>query len=255
MFHANFHTPYSGHRKFPPKKKKAQTKKWKDKANPSEPHNEHDDDAEIDPEEQGEAAADDHESLSSESDGHETPIEEFAAEDLYADTDGERSDADLPGAGFGHDAGNITPIAPHGPAAAGDLFVGAADPADNVNPAGGSQPILYYIVPFGEIRYYPVSRRFCAHCENPDHGLCRIMKRSYAGAHSAQGRPLGFLMAWLQDCGQKDHKDHLMLTINISWARRQQGRAALREVPGSEALFAQERARRDGEPEEPLECP
>jgi hypothetical protein len=136
-----------------------------------------------------------------------------------------------------------------------DLVVGSVDPADVVNPAGSSEPNLYFRGPFGEIRYFPLSRRFCAFCENPARGRCRINKRGYEGANSAQGRPLGFLMAWLQDCGQKNHQEHLRLTINISRARRQQGRAALHGVLGSEALFAQERARRNGEPEEPLECP
>lgn len=116
--------------------------------------------------------------------------------------------------------------------------------------------VMAYAVPGGEIRYYPATRRFVAHCENPLHGVCRREKLAFAGARPAQGRPLGYLQAWLLDADYGSHDEHLACTALLDLPTREAGRQALKEAIGEAAdLFAMERPRKEGEPEEPAECP
>lgn len=132
----------------------------------------------------------------------------------------------------------------------------AAPGAQPAAPAMGDRGILYYSVPGGEIIFYPQSNRFAAHCEHEQHGVCRRMKTASAGIPgSAQGRPLGYLMAWLADNAYDTHDDHLACTHFIGLPERIQGRELLKTVPGCEALFAKERPLWPDEEEEPSECP
>lgn len=119
-----------------------------------------------------------------------------------------------------------------------------------------SGDILYYSVPGGEIRFYPATRRFVAHCEEGRHGQCRREKLAHGGAYAPQGRPLGYLIAWLLDNDYTSHAEHLACTAVISLEDRQAGREALKAAIGADSpLFAHERCRREGEPEEPEQCP
>lgn len=116
--------------------------------------------------------------------------------------------------------------------------------------------ILYYSVPGGEIRFYPATRRFVAHCEEAKHGQCRREKLPHGGAYAPQGRPLGYLVAWLLDNDYPSHAEHLASTAVIPLEARQAGRDALKAAIGADSpLFAHERCRREGEPEEPVQCP
>lgn len=164
---------------------------------------------------------------------------------------------------------NLPPIAPamsHSSGAGGADVGGAraAECGDEVGRAASSGPAssrdmtgtLLYSVPGGELRYYPKTRRFAAHCENPAHGNCRREKLAFAGASAAQGRPLGYLTAWLLDSDQATHAEHMCLTNVLPYSQRLDGRRALQEALGPNCpLFASERPRRSGESEEPELCP
>lgn len=165
--------------------------------------------------------------------------------------------------------GHIQPGAAHGLAASFgglvDTALGATAAAGSmeVGRMGGSQTspgdaeqVLHYSVPGGELRYYPASQRFAAHCENPLHGVCRREKVATGGLRPAQGRPLGYLVAWLERADYQTHRDHLVCTKFISLAERQAARLKLEEAIGANSeLFAMERPRRSGEPAEPEMCP
>lgn len=115
--------------------------------------------------------------------------------------------------------------------------------------------VIHYAVPGGYLRYYPSSRRFAAHCEVPEHGTCRRMKTANEGPAPAQGRPLGYLMAWLEDCNYPSQQSHLHSTHSLSLEARQRGREVLKGFASARMLFEVERPQRPGEPEEPLDCP
>ena len=56
------------------------------------------------------------------------------------------------------------------------------------------------VLQFGDgskIVYYANTQQFEATCCCDGHGLCRKTRTSRPGRRSAQGRPLGFLVAWL----------------------------------------------------------
>ena len=124
-------------------------------------------------------------------------------------------------------------------------------------PLGGrGSAVEVFSVPGGEIRYYDGIRRFAAWCGNPNHtNRCRREKVSYSGRGGGQGRPLGFLMAWLARGADHDTQEqHMMLDMMIDYQSRLAGRQTLRDTPGSDALFAGERPAVDGE-DEPIEHP
>ena len=148
------------------------------------------------------------------------------------------------------------PVEVAGPPIVGppDAVMGGDAPAA---PEVADDDVVRYSVPGGEIRYYHKNGRFVAHCENPAHGNCRREKLGYAGVRKAQGRPLGYLMAWLAEAEDYDtHAQHLACTNNLPLGARQAGREALKAAIGSDAvLFRAERACREGELEEPELCP
>lgn len=117
---------------------------------------------------------------------------------------------------------------------------------------------VYFMVPGGDIRYYSKLNRFSAVCEHADHtGRCRREKVAHgSNASAGQGRPLGYLMAWLA-AGEKhaSRREHMAFETTISFEERAAGRAALRQISGAEQLFAAERPRRPNEGEEPESHP
>jgi len=125
-------------------------------------------------------------------------------------------------------------------------------------PPGGPPPVYLpdgsITIPWdnGTVSFYTSNRNFFALC-----GLhsvagvpCCLTRTSNPGRRKGQGRPLGLLSAWLQD------PDSHAGTSIVGWARpsfdeRVTARAELEAVPGSEALFEQERPPKDGEGDEP----
>ena len=116
----------------------------------------------------------------------------------------------------------------------------------------------------GIIRYYTykVGKPFLvAHCSNRTHGKkCRRTKICIASAdplRAGQGRPLGFLVWWLEN-HHLPYKDHCALVrgTESDFVERRLARARLLRHPKG-PIFATkvERARNPHEPEEPINVP
>ena len=118
----------------------------------------------------------------------------------------------------------------------------------------------------GIIRYYAKTQNFTAECKCFNHIKCIKTRQSTSAAAmatakkpsdniKAKGRPLGYLAAWLQDGKQHaSKKDHWALhneLIATEYTKRVAARTMLSLHPQGQALLAKERAKRDGEPDEP----
>ena len=80
----------------------------------------------------------------------------------------------------------------------------------------------------------------------------RTSKPSTSTTRAHQGRPLGFLGAWLRKGVKwKSKRKHFKVSHNPSVEHRRVARAKLRASLGSDAFFAFEREKRSGEPSEP----
>jgi hypothetical protein len=115
----------------------------------------------------------------------------------------------------------------------------------------------------GIIKYYttdPQRPSFMAFCHyavtNPDplhDSSCRLTRAAYGSslrARSAQGRPLGLLMAYLllpDPLVKELHMDMAEITLE----QRVAAREYLEGRPNAHVLFEKERPRRPGEPAEP----
>ena len=110
------------------------------------------------------------------------------------------------------------------------------------------------------IRYYtkdkerPYFTATCRYCTPGDilHEDCRVSRAAYESklvSRSAQGRPLGLLMAWLllPDPGTKAL--HVDLIETLSMEQREAGRKFVLGLAGSEVLFDVERPAGLGEPQ------
>ena len=114
----------------------------------------------------------------------------------------------------------------------------------------------------GMIKYYAGKGKpyFEALCPEKDfHKNCTKKGAAYASplkGRPAQGRPLGMLAAWILDAhnhlGPPDHP-----RFRPTLEERKKGRAELMKVPGILEFLAEapERPKRDGEEDEPEECP
>lgn len=189
-------------------------------------------------------------------------------EDDEGEGDDEASSEGGPGLFFNSDDEALAPPAAEEPAEASSSGDAQMAPASALSAPTVAQPVrqvprpqrasgrgqvadVQFAVPGGEIRYYARTRRFAAHCENAAHGNCRREKVSTGRPGRGQGRPLGYLMAWLAEAFEHDtHAEHMDNCVIISLERRQRGREALRAIGGSEELFAGERqSDNEGEPE------
>ena len=111
----------------------------------------------------------------------------------------------------------------------------------------------------GTIAHYPAFSAFVATCHNPLHGRCMLQRVSAFGKSKEQrsrtrgGRPLGFMLCWLQShtlCRDKD--EHWRFRdLPLSQTNRLHCRNRLK-AQGSD-LFRHERELRPGEPEEPAD--
>ena len=82
---------------------------------------------------------------------------------------------------------------------------------------------------------------------------CRRKRNAKAGKKSAQGRPLGSLVAWLRGVAAHGSKDEHM-KWNPPRDERLAGRDIFQEMDDSADWFALERDKGDGEESEPEEC-
>ena len=79
-----------------------------------------------------------------------------------------------------------------------------------------------------------------------------------AGTNKGVGRPLGFLLAWLQAgvaepemCSREDHMAHRQIQLSTRRAAREELERLAAGSPAAAALLKHERPLRDGEPPEP----
>ena len=92
----------------------------------------------------------------------------------------------------------------------------------------------------------------CAYCAV--HGeACRRTRAAYAGPKPGQGRPLGYLAAWLLHAAEYTAVEHSDRRLVLSRERRVAARHALHDIPNSAKLFEKERGPphpgEDGEPD------
>lgn len=122
---------------------------------------------------------------------------------------------------------------------------------------------FYFDLPTGgRIVYYITRQEFYAECGLRGAGhdkLCRRCRTSRAPAgnwrNSAQGRPLGMLVLWLQSAGFFDSSDNHKLLFSCTFEQRKAARQHLKELPGSSVLFEFERPKLPEEDSEPEQDP
>eukprot|EP00971_Amphidinium_carterae_P101794 2014786-Amphidinium_carterae.4 len=106
------------------------------------------------------------------------------------------------------------------------------------------------IHPHGRIAWHSSKQSFEATCWK--HKRCIMTRASFKGA-KAHGRPLGFLMAWLQmtvdDPALHRDKDYLRGVLQADC--RRSARRVLSDMAGSATLLSKERPLEEGEAEEP----
>ncbi|CAE7487841.1 unnamed protein product [Symbiodinium sp. KB8] len=113
-------------------------------------------------------------------------------------------------------------------------------------------------VVLGTIAWNPRSESFLARCNFENHEGCRRVrtcKPSTRSGQAGQGRPLGFLSAWLRDGAHfTDSHSHIHESRRPNRLRhRSDARAFFKTLPGAAAFLARERPRRPGEDSEPEE--
>ena len=124
-----------------------------------------------------------------------------------------------------------------------------------------------YILGGGKITFYPSNSTSDspfseAACDYPHRGLrCRKTRVATPTAESSkkyrsQGRPLGYLTAWVLAHAEYARKDD-HARYEPSLAEREHARHVLRDLRtlASDYLLSCERPARDDEPDEPLLCP
>lgn len=108
----------------------------------------------------------------------------------------------------------------------------------------------------GVLTFYESSGNFAATCDNPAHGRCILTRTSKASERSnrrGQGRPLGYLAAWLATNDQDTREEHRAFMPAIEERRRL--RQEYSASVAFKALESSERPPRAGEEEEPESVP
>ena len=111
-------------------------------------------------------------------------------------------------------------------------------------------------VPGGRITYYKSKDSYQAVCSNPAHSNCVMTKTCRASAALArygQGRPLGFLAAWLNNNQQPTKFNHWQVAPNFQ--DRKLHRLQLAATDGGRLLLAKERQQREDSDIEPHDVP
>ena len=112
----------------------------------------------------------------------------------------------------------------------------------------------------GELVWNDAKTSLNAHCSNAAHcttSHCHTDRVLTDGRRAGQGRPVGFLLAWLFEHAEhatKNLHQDLKKTLGqaAGWQKRRDARAWARAQGGTcDELFGIERPRHDGEPDEP----
>ena len=97
----------------------------------------------------------------------------------------------------------------------------------------------------GEIWYYEKSTRFVAKCYCHDGEDCEKSRVARVGKKAGQGKPLGYLAAWLayahNTACEKDRHQEVGKPGNIGFDARENAREQLYKVPGAATLFGFEK--------------
>ena len=112
-------------------------------------------------------------------------------------------------------------------------------------------------VPGGRVSFYRKGNFFQATCSNPAHlPKCVLSRSAEEGRKPSQGRPLGFLVAWLAKGAElPDKSSHWNKDHWPSHEERLACRRQLAVVEGGEGLLLSERVQRPDEGEEPEAIP
>lgn len=123
-------------------------------------------------------------------------------------------------------------------------------------------PEEVFIVPSGgEIRFSSRGSFFRAHCPIPSHnvhGACTRQRQATASRRGSigAGRPLGGLLAWLEDAERCDSKMEHIAQPPQTFTRRQRARNQFKTLPGSDHFLRYERPQDANEgSDEPDEIP
>ena len=117
---------------------------------------------------------------------------------------------------------------------------------------------------YGWIHYEERQQKLNAHCAKHRCEKCRADRLSCGSEHPnrrGQGRPIGFLVAWLLEGDELHSKaDHgrdckEQLSGIGGWEARVYARDWAKTLPGMDAVFAVERAKYDDEESEPETIP
>ena len=133
-----------------------------------------------------------------------------------------------------------------------------AAPADGTENGGarasrsGREPAIVVETEGGSIHFYRSNFSFEAVCADPRHGRrCTRTRTSIPGRRPGQGRPLGYLVAWLADGREHDNREGHQTAKRFEYAMRALCRDVFSHAAGSELLLAEEREPEPGEGEEP----
>ena len=114
------------------------------------------------------------------------------------------------------------------------------------------------VPPYGSIHYNPRSKVFIAHCKKHGLGVCKKQRTVIDdGPEKKKGsrrvRPLGFLMAWLEEQGDFDSKNHHVFNshIHMDKPKRASARQRLKAVEGAREFFVHEAGKGPGSDSEP----
>lgn len=176
--------------------------------------------------------------------------------ELLADSGGQVPDASILSGEFEVPASTLGNPLSSGPGGAASSSGDIA--ADAVASQGRSPALAVTFVPGGKLSCYSGRAIVEAVCSNPAHGKCvmtRTLMASSTPGRAGQGRPLGFLAAWLAAGLDAPTKAVHWAASGVAKSNRQAARSALRAAPGGDALLSLERVRREGEDSEPDEVP
>ena len=164
-------------------------------------------------------------------------------------------------------SGGVSGMPPPDPVPASEAPPGPVQPAESPRRGGGGgltrdrdNTEEFNVYPFGILRYLQNHRCIVAVCADPRHGDCRksrtVLARSNAKTEKqqGQGRPCGYLMAWLQDHARFQSKT---AHSNAFWGTREsrtEGRKFLYSKPAGKYFASRhERPRRPDEADEPAD--
>ena len=132
-------------------------------------------------------------------------------------------------------------------------------PVPGLRPSHHTSDVMH--TPWGTLRYSEAVDKMYAVCDHLDHheanNACQKERACYQSpvpSRRAQGRPIGFLIAWLMTRQVGTTRWQHVHERNPSFAERQFARAEFSKLPGSQIWLDREK-KQVGDPDEPERCP